>query len=64
MTKCRFYDDGHGNGSYIPGSCCGPPTCLLKGGNEKCEGNTKKCNINTLRIYKITGKINKLKQEL
>lgn len=60
--KCRFYDDGHGNGSYIPGSCCGPPNCHLNG-NESCEGNIKKCNINNKRLKELNKQIKNIKNE-
>lgn len=63
MSKCRFYDDGHGNGEYCSGMNAGPPSCSLKG-NEKCNGDVKKCNIDMRRRSKIIDIINKIKQEL
>lgn len=62
MDKCRFFDDGVGNGGYCSGMNAGPPTCNL-GGNEKCNGNINQCNINNKRIDKIQEKINKLENE-
>lgn len=51
-NKCKFYDDGHGNGHYLPGACCGPPKCdLIKDYSSiKCDGDINKCPINNLRI--------------
>lgn len=60
--KCRFYDDGHGNGSYIPGASCGPPICNI-GGKSFCEGNIKKCNINNKRLKKLSDLIKNIKNE-
>lgn len=62
MKKCRFYDDGVGNGSYIPGSCCGPPSCSL-GGNDKCNGIIIHCNIKEKRTKKLEQIANKIKNE-
>lgn len=46
-TKCIFYDDGHGNGSYCPGSCCGPPNCSLSKVSmiPNCNGDIENCSI-------------------
>jgi hypothetical protein len=63
MIKCRFYDDGIGNGGYCSGMNAGPPSCSLNG-NEKCNGNTKNCNINQKRIIKLNEIINKIKKEI
>ena len=62
MSNCRFYDDGHGNGSYIPGASCGPPGCNI-GGNQSCKGDIIKCNINKKREEKLLTIINKIKKE-
>jgi len=62
MIKCRYYDDGVGNGSYIPGCCVGPPTCVLNG-DESCNGNIEKCNINNERLKSLDKEIKKLSDE-
>ena len=62
MDKCRYYDDGVGNGGYCSGMNAGPPTCSLKG-DESCNGDIKKCNINYIRIKKLTQELKKLKSE-
>jgi hypothetical protein len=63
--KCKYHDDGHGNGSYISGSCCGPPTCSLskKGITPTCEGIESKCNIpKTMKRVNIRNIKNKQKE--
>jgi hypothetical protein len=58
MSKCRFYDDGHGNGEYISGSSCECPSCSL-GGNESCDGNVSKFNVKSLRLLALADIVNK-----
>lgn len=64
--KCRFYDDGAGNGSYISGSHVGPPSCTISGDYSipKCNGNTKKCNINESRVAHLKNHIEQIKKEI
>lgn len=65
--KCRFFDDGHGNGSYLSGASCGPPNCkfyTLGGKAEMCWGDIKKCNVDNLRKDKLNEIINKIKKEI
>jgi len=66
-NKCRFFDDGHGNGSYLSGASCGPPNCSFykEGGKaETCWGNTQKCNVNELRIAKLQKLITEIIKEI
>jgi len=63
MKNCRFYDNGCGNGSYIPGASCGPPCCNL-GGNSNCNGNITKCNINNKREKELKKEANKILKEI
>lgn len=67
--KCRFYDNGHGNGSYISGSSCGPPNCSFPNNKlkdyPKCNGIFKKCSINKSKTAKLkTLEIIRLEEEL
>lgn len=58
MSNCRFYDDGHGNGSYIPGASCGPPSCGYlkfikhKSFIPKCSNDLNKCKFNKEEVLK------------
>lgn len=63
MKRCRFYDDGHGNGSYIPGASCGPPLCNL-GGSSACNGNVTKCNVKNKREKELKKEANKILKEI
>ncbi len=59
--KCRFYDDGHGNGSYCSGASCGPPSCSIhdkKYTIPKCNGNILKCEVMTTK--KLTEKFERI----
>lgn len=61
--KCKFYDDGHGNGSYMPGASCGPPSCRYskkekyKYMTPNCDGNLDKCYFT---VEKVISKINQI----
>lgn len=52
IKKCKYYDDGHGNGSYCSGSHCGPPSCNKTKGyfTPKCSGNLSKCDLKNIKI--------------
>jgi hypothetical protein len=53
--KCYFYDDGCGNGSYIPASCCNGPACNLFSSVSypNCGGSFKKCDAKNGEIAKL-----------
>lgn len=65
--KCRFYDDGCGNGSYIPGSHCGPPSCnanVKSGVIPKCNGVISQCEIPDIRKLRLKVLIKQAKDEI
>ena len=65
--KCYFYDDGCGNGSYIPASCCNGPSCGLfsKINYPNCGGSFNKCDAKKGSIAKLkTEKILEKEKEL
>ena len=60
--KCRFYDDGCGNGGYCSSMSVNPPSCSLDG-DIKCKGDTKKCNITGQRHAALTNLSNAILKE-
>jgi hypothetical protein len=47
MKNCKHYDNGHGNGNYLPGACCGPPNCNKTKEYiiPKCNGIINRCDL-------------------
>ena len=65
--KCKFYDDGCGNGDYCSGMNAGPPNCSYPNNSlksyPKCNGVFDKCDNNTgVEAKRKTLKINSLEE--